>query len=750
MSERDWLILVGVIVLIIIVLDGVRRMRKRARLLRLDIDNELTNLPEEDFHGELPNGGARRASADSTGPMPDSALSDHSDQDVDLLMDGDLKGVGEGADRWLEVNQQAAQAQEQNSNDPLVSPEALSSESVHESEQGSRPVVRSERRPELRSGQEDELQSLIHQSRQKTDVDEIDLLDQVVTESDVDLTTASQTPVVPSASETTASVIDDDNASEAGDELNQFPADGIVSSVRRRKLVEPVVAAKALDVDLGQPEAEEHSGISAADLVSEGGFAAETSPSHENSPGHDNSLDAEDSFILESNQESDKPVAERPVREEQAKQVWAAEEPVTKTEAEAEVGSIAPFTVVEDDGLDLNQPITLLMEQMKSRETDARQQAGETAGPQNPEPDVGIDGTVDLLDAGSDSGFSRPVADNIDSDISQQERESIVAAKSKPEPEPADFFLESELAFESSELHLNIAAAPLQAQSADSELAAVEAEFGSFSATDSSPDSAPATVAAELKSSAQKAVAQKVPFQSAAPSTTKAGSKKTANKAEKPAKKSRMSRLREEIQTSFFDMDPELAPEPEIEKKPASKSKNKPSRRISKKKVAQQEKAAAAPQQRDAEADTAESKNSEEAIVVISVAGRNNFSGKPLFHLLDACGMEFGEMGIFYRYEDGPKQGAVQFRMANAVKPGSFDLQDASFETPAVTFFLDMSEPRELMVAFDCMLATAKCVADNLDGVLKDGDRSVMRSQTIEHCRQQIRDYERRRLAKRA
>jgi len=48
------------------------------------------------------------------------------------------------------------------------------------------------------------------------------------------------------------------------------------------------------------------------------------------------------------------------------------------------------------------------------------------------------------------------------------------------------------------------------------------------------------------------------------------------------------------------------------------------------------------------------------------------------------------------------------------------------------------------MVAFDAMLLTAKNIAAELGGELKDENRSVMTGQTIEHYRERIRDFSRR------
>jgi cell division protein ZipA len=48
------------------------------------------------------------------------------------------------------------------------------------------------------------------------------------------------------------------------------------------------------------------------------------------------------------------------------------------------------------------------------------------------------------------------------------------------------------------------------------------------------------------------------------------------------------------------------------------------------------------------------------------------------------------------------------------------------------------------MQAFEFMLETAQCVVRNMGGELKDERRSVMTPQTIEHCRQRIREFERK------
>ena len=195
--------------------------------------------------------------------------------------------------------------------------------------------------------------------------------------------------------------------------------------------------------------------------------------------------------------------------------------------------------------------------------------------------------------------------------------------------------------------------------------------------------------------------------------------------------------LKEE-QTSFFDLHPDLAPEP-VSEKPKSKRRRKKAAT----KLKGRDKAAAA---------QSDETPLEEQVLVIHVQSKQQpFNGPLLYKLLDACGVEHGEMDIFHRHEEAEGQGSLQFSIANGVAPGTFEVQSApEFTTPALTFFLRLIDPTDRMNAFECMLATAQCVADNLGGELKDENRSSLRSQTIEHYRQKVREFERKQLTRRA
>jgi cell division protein ZipA len=137
-------------------------------------------------------------------------------------------------------------------------------------------------------------------------------------------------------------------------------------------------------------------------------------------------------------------------------------------------------------------------------------------------------------------------------------------------------------------------------------------------------------------------------------------------------------------------------------------------------------------------------------VIVINVLNHtaNGFKGSDLKALFEACGMVYGDMSIFHRHEEDSLDSPIQFSVANAVKPGYFPADELeTMQTPGVSFFLSLPGPANAMKAFDYMLETARCVVTNLSGELKDERRSDMTKQTIEHCRQRIKDFERRQLS---
>ena len=149
------------------------------------------------------------------------------------------------------------------------------------------------------------------------------------------------------------------------------------------------------------------------------------------------------------------------------------------------------------------------------------------------------------------------------------------------------------------------------------------------------------------------------------------------------------------------------------------------------------------------EAKESQPQQAAEEVLVISVISRDpaGFKGPALLQNILESGLRFGEMDILHRHESMAGNGEVLFSMANAVKPGVFDLDDIDlFSTPAVSFFLGLPGPRHPKQAFDVMVAAARKLSQELNGELKDDQRSVLTAQTIEHYRQRIVEFERRAL----
>jgi len=137
-------------------------------------------------------------------------------------------------------------------------------------------------------------------------------------------------------------------------------------------------------------------------------------------------------------------------------------------------------------------------------------------------------------------------------------------------------------------------------------------------------------------------------------------------------------------------------------------------------------------------------------IIVVHVLARGNarFPGAELMNTFLRNSLKFGDMNIFHRIDPISKQ--ARFSVASAVEPGTFDLSKMdTFSTAGVTFFLRLPGPPDPLATFEDMLGVARDVATSLAGDLKDDQRSVLTAQTIEHCRQRISEFSRKRMSQR-
>ena len=127
------------------------------------------------------------------------------------------------------------------------------------------------------------------------------------------------------------------------------------------------------------------------------------------------------------------------------------------------------------------------------------------------------------------------------------------------------------------------------------------------------------------------------------------------------------------------------------------------------------------------------------------------FDGETLLQALMDEELKLGAMDIFHRHMNNDGDAPVLFSLANMVVPGTFNLSEMkNFQTPGISMFLSLPVEGESLAAYNDLARTARSLAEKLDGELKDENRSVMTNQTIEHGRQRVIEYERKRKLARA
>ncbi|WP_078084840.1 cell division protein ZipA [Microbulbifer mangrovi] len=127
------------------------------------------------------------------------------------------------------------------------------------------------------------------------------------------------------------------------------------------------------------------------------------------------------------------------------------------------------------------------------------------------------------------------------------------------------------------------------------------------------------------------------------------------------------------------------------------------------------------------------------------------FEGNDLLRVLLSSGLRFGDMNIFHYHCGEAGEGPALFSLANIVVPGTFDMSEMEdFTTPGVSLFLALPAEVEALKAFDTLLSTARGIAEQLGGELKDENRSVFTAQTAEHYRQRVMEFQRRKALARA
>lgn len=139
----------------------------------------------------------------------------------------------------------------------------------------------------------------------------------------------------------------------------------------------------------------------------------------------------------------------------------------------------------------------------------------------------------------------------------------------------------------------------------------------------------------------------------------------------------------------------------------------------------------------------------DEKIIVLNILpieAETRFPGSDLLDVFDRAGLEYGQFGVFHRIKETAAGPESVFSVASATEPGSFDITAMAEESfRGLSLFMVLPGPMRGVDAFADMLATARRIAEQVRGDVKDRNRSTLTRQTAHHVREEIIEFEHRR-----
>lgn len=131
----------------------------------------------------------------------------------------------------------------------------------------------------------------------------------------------------------------------------------------------------------------------------------------------------------------------------------------------------------------------------------------------------------------------------------------------------------------------------------------------------------------------------------------------------------------------------------------------------------------------------------EEKLVVLHVMAKRpqKFSGVGILGLTKELDLELGDLNIYSKNVERFSGKRPLYSMVNMVKPGTFNADAMhGFETPGLSFILNLPGPEEGLKAFNIMLGDARKFAERLNGELLDESRNRLSPQMTSHLQEDI------------
>lgn len=148
-----------------------------------------------------------------------------------------------------------------------------------------------------------------------------------------------------------------------------------------------------------------------------------------------------------------------------------------------------------------------------------------------------------------------------------------------------------------------------------------------------------------------------------------------------------------------------------------------------------------------------EQESPEQEVLIISVKASDGrmISGAALLPALLTLGFKFGEHNMFHRHANSNGKGPKLFSLANMFNPGTFDIDNMEkFSTAGISLFMILPIEADPHQVFNMMHNAARKLADEFDLQILDGRRSALTKQSLQQYVEKIREFERRRMIKRA
>ena len=126
-------------------------------------------------------------------------------------------------------------------------------------------------------------------------------------------------------------------------------------------------------------------------------------------------------------------------------------------------------------------------------------------------------------------------------------------------------------------------------------------------------------------------------------------------------------------------------------------------------------------------------------VISIHVMAREDgIPGRLLLEHLLQYGLRYGDMAIFHRHEHPTGQGAILFSLAQAMEPGTFDIDTLSRDSvPGVSLFLGLPGYK-CLVAYDLMIDTARRLANALQADMLDDQGQILTAGKLADWRDEV------------